>query len=359
MKIIGVLKILNLFRKLSMTTYRFSFLVCRMSHKSASLIVMALSVIVFLCTSPATAEIENGSFEILVNNHPRSWETTAGYAFPSGNWAGFIRPTDGDVMMQLETIIDYGLTTAAELEEFLNLTTGSLNELVNGTVFSGNAISQDFMARPGDTVTFEWNFATSEAGPDRPSPPDFVFVSVVCQSEIHLEELVNAALSTLPSAPIFFVPSDGPPEYSLYDHTGYRAFSTTLTNGGACRLGIGIAQLNSGGNSILFVDNVRLIADPTALSECESDLSRCESILVESGVDVDLDGVIDLKDQCPGTADGLEVDESGCSLAQFCSSIEISGVVSHILCYFADWKEDEGFIFGFDCKVEDGICRPR
>lgn len=58
-------------------------------------------------------------------------------------------------------------------------------------------------------------------------------------------------------------------------------------NGGTCRLGIGIAQPDSAIDFILFVDNVRLIAAPIALTEYKSDLGQCESDLAYAVADLD------------------------------------------------------------------------
>ena len=350
---IMLLVIINLFREYSVMGYHVILSVRGLARKSLSLLVTALSAAALLSASPAAA-IENGSFETIVSGFPVSWESLPGFAFPRESWVQFVRPTDGDFMMQLETIIDYGFNTGDEIEEFLDLPTGSLNGLGNGSVFSGNAIRQEFTASPGDTVTFEWNFATAEEG----RTLDFAFVSVVCPNETHLEELADAGLSTLPSAPIFFVPSTGPPEDSGFDHTGYRSFSITLMSGGTCRLGIGIAQPDSAANSILFVDNVRPIADPTALAECKSDFGQCESDLADAVADADLDGVIDLLDQCPDTMLGSEVDMLGCSLVEFCVSFDISNIADIARCNCADWKNDEP-IKARDCKSIRRICRPR
>jgi hypothetical protein len=277
-----VFKIINLFQKHSVMAYHI-FPARGLTRKPIFLLVTVLSAAVLLSASPAKAGIENGSFETLVNYFPESWERTGGLVTSEEySMGGAIRPTDGNHMIRLGTWDDYGFNTAADIEAFLDLTPGSLNGLGNGTMRNGNAIGQEITASPGDTVTFEWDFLTTESR--RPNPAlDFAFVSVVCPSETHLEELVDAGLSSLPSAPVFGLSIDGPYLDTGSDHTGYRSFSITLTSGGACRLGIGIAeQPTSSGYSELFVDNFRLIPDPTALAECESELDQCESDLANA-----------------------------------------------------------------------------
>ena len=340
MKIAIVLKIFNLFREHSVMVYPIFLPVRRWALKSISLLVTVLSVATLLSASPATAEIKNGSFEISENYFAASWERTGGLVRYSMGHE--IRPTDGNHMIQLGTWDDYGFNTAADIEAFLDLTPGSLNGLGNGTMRNGTAIKQEITASPGDIVTFEWDFSTRESRRSTP-PLDFAFVSVVCPSETHLEELVDAGLSTLPLAPVFGVGYDGSYLDLDSDHTGFRSFSIKLTSGGACRLGIGIAQMpNSSGYSELFVDNFRLI-----------------KLIPDPAADADFDGVIDLRDQCLGTTDGSEVDGLGCSLEQFCSSIIVSGKINYLTCILADWKDDENILLPGDCKVKDGICQPR
>ena len=74
MKITIILKkIFNLFRKHSVMVYPIFLPVRGMALKSISLLVKILSVATLLSTSSATAEIENGSFEISDNNFAASW----------------------------------------------------------------------------------------------------------------------------------------------------------------------------------------------------------------------------------------------------------------------------------------------
>jgi hypothetical protein len=352
-----VFRILNLFREHIATQFPILLPVRGMAFKSLFLLATVLPLATLLSVSTVTAEIKNGSFETSGNNFADSWEKTSGLVNRLTQGHG-IRPTDGSYMIRLGTWDDYGLNNAADLESFLNLPPGGLNGLGNGTMRNGNAIRQEIKASPGDTVVFEWDFLTAE---NRDSTPalDFAFVSVVCPGETHLEELVDTSISASTSAPVFLLATDGSYFDAGSDHTGYRSFSITLASGGVCRLGVGIAQQqNSGGYSEIFVDNFKLTPDPSALSKCESTLSRCETILVESNVDADLDGVVDLEDQCLGTTYGSEVDDLGCSLVQFCSNIVISSKKNYLTCFFADWKDDERFL-ARDCKVDDGICQPR
>jgi hypothetical protein len=170
--------------------------------------------------------------------------------------------------------------------------------------FDAAKIIQEITVNPGDTMTFEWDFSTQESRHSNP-PLDFAFVSVVCPGETHLQELADAGLSTLHSAPLFGASTDGSYLDLGCDHTGYHSFSIKLTSGEACR-----------------------------------------------------HGVLDSNDQCLDTRAGAQVDKFGCSLSQFCSNIGISGKMSYLTCIFADWQDDE-FLFPRDCKVANGICQAR
>ncbi|OGW25007.1 MAG: hypothetical protein A2X59_02480 [Nitrospirae bacterium GWC2_42_7] len=69
-------------------------------------------------------------------------------------------------------------------------------------------------------------------------------------------------------------------------------------------------------------------------AQCSAELDK----LMELREDTDNDGEIDRNDKCPNTQLGLEVDDSGCSLNEFCNNY--SGKTKK-LCESADWKNDK------------------
>jgi hypothetical protein len=71
-------------------------------------------------------------------------------------------------------------------------------------------------------------------------------------------------------------------------------------------------------------------------------------------VDEDRDGEVDPTDACPGTPEGEEVDQRGCSLAQFCSSFAAATRAERKACRRADWKNDEPLMGRGvrDCAIE-------
>jgi hypothetical protein len=84
-------------------------------------------------------------------------------------------------------------------------------------------------------------------------------------------------------------------------------------------------------------------------------LSACNENLQELTNDDDGDGIIAALDLCVSTAAGLEVDERGCSLEEFCA--RISGA-DRTRCRTADFNNDEPGGQPSDCTVQDGLCVP-
>jgi uncharacterized repeat protein (TIGR01451 family) len=91
------------------------------------------------------------------------------------------------------------------------------------------------------------------------------------------------------------------------------------------------------------------------LMQCQDDLSQCQSI--PAFVDEDADGEHDPTDACPATPAGAEVDQAGCSLAQFCLSVSAP---SASVCNKSDWQNDEPLGNPKDCTFDRvaGLCAP-
>jgi hypothetical protein len=68
--------------------------------------------------------------------------------------------------------------------------------------------------------------------------------------------------------------------------------------------------------------------------------------------DGDGDGEPDVSDQCPGTPAGGPVDDSGCSIDQFCDGIDVSTRFGRRLCRRADWRNDEPIGRPRDCAID-------
>jgi hypothetical protein len=92
-------------------------------------------------------------------------------------------------------------------------------------------------------------------------------------------------------------------------------------------------------------DQVSAAAVEIAALEVERDA------LVAAAVDTDADGVHDLVDSCSATPLGEGVDDSGCSLPQFCSSVDVNEAAGRRACKRLDWQNDEPIMRGVnrDC----------
>jgi hypothetical protein len=71
--------------------------------------------------------------------------------------------------------------------------------------------------------------------------------------------------------------------------------------------------------------------------------------------DADGDGEHDRTDACPATPAGADVDQAGCSLAQFCHSVSAP---SAAVCNKSDWQNDEPLGNPKDCTFDRaaGMC---
>jgi DNA-binding beta-propeller fold protein YncE len=68
------------------------------------------------------------------------------------------------------------------------------------------------------------------------------------------------------------------------------------------------------------------------LAQCQGEVDACQANLEDD----DKDGEFDITDLCLGTGAGMPVDDSGCSIEQFCSQYTVKKD-----CLKADWKNDE------------------
>lgn len=101
----------------------------------------------------------------------------------------------------------------------------------------------------------------------------------------------------------------------------------------------------------------------SSLQSCESHLALattqlelCSNELNAAVVDADKDGVLDHFDACPDTAVSAETDSLGCSIDQFCSSVDATTAEGRRACDALDWRNDEPLMKGkdADCRIEKG-----
>ena len=143
-----------------------------------------------------------------------------------------------------------GTADANEIEQFLGLTSESLNNLSKSNTFGGSAMKQTFTANAGDIISFDFNFLTSESTPNN-AKNDFSFVSFAS------DVLDNPFLHLLSDTFSNFVNSNT----RFSRETGYESFEYEILETGDYTLGFGVANATTdAGHSGLLVDNVKVIS---------------------------------------------------------------------------------------------------
>src|SRR5262249_346765 len=138
--------------------------------------------------------------------------------------------------------------TPAQVESFIGVSSGSLNALGNGTVFTGAAIKQTVTVTAGLTLSFDWNFLTTES--PQSTFNDFPFVGITPVSP-------GGTLTTLASTRtpgLVVAPSSTGFNYM----TGFRTFSYTFATDGTFTIAVGATNVgDSSGPSGVLVDNFK------------------------------------------------------------------------------------------------------
>jgi uncharacterized repeat protein (TIGR01451 family) len=103
-------------------------------------------------------------------------------------------------------------------------------------------------------------------------------------------------------------------------------------------------------STLAYLDPTIFEVANTALDVCERELASClEDPTFE---DEDADGEDDSTDFCPNTLVAVAVDGNGCSLEQFCRSIDTSTKVGARACKASDWGNDEPLTGPKDCAAQ-------
>jgi hypothetical protein len=135
--------------------------------------------------------------------------------------------------------------------------------------------------------------------------------------------------------------------YPAFDPS--HAYSVVLDLGGgpATRLTFGFWDCGCSDNSGVFTVTI----DPVVPS---TSTTVTTTTLLPSCFDTDSDGVPDSLDRCPATPPDTDVDDAGCSLAQFCASFDATTRNGVRACRKADWRNDEPLMRrrDADCTVE-------
>ena len=180
----------------------------------------------------------------------------ADFGFESGTFSGFstlgntdietasfgVFPTEGNFQALLSTS-GFG-ASEADIEDFLSLSSGSLDALGNGNATAGSAIRLDSITvEAGEILSFDWNFLTDEFTPTFFN--DFGFV-------------VIGEASTLANTNDIFTLSPS----SFNEETGYQQFEFTFDTAGTYDIGFGVIDVgDTVVDSGLLVDNIRLFSE--------------------------------------------------------------------------------------------------
>jgi len=148
-----------------------------------------------------------------------------------------------------------GNIVVANLETFLGLAAGDINDVTVGTATAGSAMRQVISVSAGMQLTFSYNFLTNEATPDS-NYNDFAFFSVVgpgVQQASLLADTYDGGFAA--SASVY------------KESTGYLTFTYTFTQAGQYTIGFGVSDArDTSYDSALLIDDISL-QQPSASPE--------------------------------------------------------------------------------------------
>ena len=186
----------------------------------------------------STSSIENGDFE---TGDFRNWNTIGDTSIETEDLGIFTEGT-------YQALITNGYSDAggsvidSDLEEFLDLAPGSLDNLVDSDATEGSFIKQTFTVEAGDVVSFDWNFLTNEATP-------------TCRINDTAFLTVNGFTFELADTGANFVEANNVDEFNEQTDTQTLAFS--IANAGTYTIGFGVVDVGDDiVDSGLAIDNV-------------------------------------------------------------------------------------------------------
>ena len=204
------------------------------------------------------SSIENGDFE---TGDFRNWNTIGDTSIETEDLAIAIFPPVGTS----QALITNGYSDAggsvidSDLEEFLDLAPGSLDNLVNGDATEGSFIKQTFTVEAGDVVSFDWNFLTNEATPSAEFN-DTAFLTV------------NGFTFELADTGANFVDANNVDEFEQQTDTQNLAFS--IANAGTYTIGFGVVDVGDDiVDSGLAIDNVAVQSSGITANSSSTSLS--------------------------------------------------------------------------------------
>lgn len=157
---------------------------------------------------------------------------------------------------------------SSELEDFLGLTTDSLDAPVNSAfgATEGSGIKQTFTAQTGDRVQFGWNFLTNDgAAPFFGGPRDYAFVSIypVSQGTGDISDVLSNSVNSV--GPVLTASGT-----TFARETGYTSYTSEPLDAGEYVIGLGVVDgAGTDLTSALLVDQLQLVPTDSDLIPIE------------------------------------------------------------------------------------------
>ena len=203
--------------------------------------IIIVILIILSYTSHSMADFVNGSYEA---GNFTGWSSIGNTSVKSQDAIG-IAPTQGiyQAYLSTENLNGQG-ASASSLESFIDVPSGSLDNVVNGIAIQGSVLQQTVTAHAGDALSFNWNFLTSSDNLNSPLD-DFSFVSIS-----------NVGIFLLADTNSNFISSNS---YVFDSETGYQSFNLIIPKDGSYTVSFGVIDVYSTTlPSGLAIDNVSL-----------------------------------------------------------------------------------------------------
>ena len=201
---------------------------------------------------------DNGGFE---TGDFIAWKTIGDTSIQTSEFG--VIPTQGDFQALLTT--GFGSVSDTELEDFLGLESGNIDNIGNGDATEGSALHKTIAVEAGDVLSFDFNFLTNEFTPTFFN--DFAFVSITSNSLSELAD-TNSIFELSPT--------------QFFEETDYDNFTFQFSEAGTYTVGIGVVDLiDNIVDSGLLVDDLKIVSADEAILGTENG----ESLFGEVGDD--------------------------------------------------------------------------
>ncbi|MCC5598789.1 hypothetical protein [Nostoc favosum] len=190
----------------------------------------------------------NGNFEVGTFSN---WRTIGDTRIETAALGTGTSEANFQALLTTDASASGGAVEQSDLEEFLNFSSGLLDNLGNGDATEGSAIKQTFTANAGDVLTFDWNFLTNEAIPS--SFNDFAFFGI---SPFALELADTNSSGFLGTSSVNFS-----------QETGFQTISIGIAQTGTYTLNFGVVDVgDTAVDSALIVDNIQVLSSGSIAS---------------------------------------------------------------------------------------------